>query len=283
MALLAALLGFSLGMSIFVAFAFSSSSRQALKEVVDGVRLLNAGRLDARVPVRSGDEVSEVASALNSMAERLDVSFTRERELEQARRELIGAVSHDLRTPLASIRAMIEAINDGIVTDSETVERYLHTTQREVENLAQLINDLFELSQLEAGLIELQLRLSSVQEIVEDAVQSMTAQAEAGHLSLNWNIPEEISPLTMDPRLIQRVLRNLVQNAIRHTPPDGTIQVRAHDKGTEVEVQVVDTGEGIPEQDLDRLFERSYRSDPSRSRTYGGAGLARIHRRRASG
>ena len=210
-------------------------------------------------------------------------SFTRERELEQARRELIGAVSHDLRTPLASIRAMIEAINDGIVTDSETVERYLHTTQREVENLAQLINDLFELSQLEAGLIELQLRLSSVQEIVEDAVQSMTAQAEAGHLSLNWNIPEEISPLTMDPRLIQRVLRNLVQNAIRHTPPDGTIQVRAHDKGTEVEVQVVDTGEGIPEQDLDRLFERSYRSDPSRSRTSGGAGLARIHRRRASG
>ena len=167
---------------------------------------------------------------------------------------------------------MIEAINDGIVTDSETVERYLHTTQREVENLAQLINDLFELSQLEAGLIELQLRLSSVQEIVEDAVQSMTAQAEAGHLSLNWNIPEEISPLTMDPRLIQRVLRNLVQNAIRHTPPDGTIQVRAHDKGTEVEVQVVDTGEGIPEQDLDRLFERSYRSDPSRSRTSGGAG-----------
>ena len=99
LALLAALLGFSLGMSIFVAFAFSSSSRQALKEVVDGVRLLNAGRLDARVPVRSGDEVSEVASALNSMAERLDVSFTREREFEQARRELIGAVSHDLRTP----------------------------------------------------------------------------------------------------------------------------------------------------------------------------------------
>ena len=306
LALLTALLGFSLGMSVFVAVALSSSTRRALREVVDGVRLLNAGSLETRVPVRSGDEMSELASALNSMAERLDASFRRERDLEQARKDLIGAVSHDLRTPLASIRAMIESINDGIVTDSETIQRYLQTTQKR-ENLGQLINDVldlsqldartfsvaispnhpkrgrkilgqlindvFDLSQLDAGLLELQMRLSPLQDVVSNTVQSMAAQAAAGHLSLEGNIPEDISPVTMDPRLIQRVLCNLVQNAIRHTPPDGTIHVRAHDKGSEVEVQVVDTGEGIPEQDLDRLFERSYRSDPSRSRTSGGAGL----------
>ena len=273
LALLAALLGFSLGMSLFVAVTLSSSTRRALEEVVDGVRLLNAGSLDTRVPVRSRDEVGELASALNSMAERLNASFTRERELEQARKNLIGSVSHDLRTPLASIRAMIESITDGIVTDTETIQRYLDTTQREVENLGQLINDLFDLSQLDAGLLELQIQLSSVQDVVSNTLQSMAAQAAAGELKLEGSIPEDISPVTMDPRLIHRVLCNLVQNAIRHTPPDGTIYVRARDKGPEVEVQVVDTGEGIPEYDLDRVFERSYRGDPSRSRTSGGAGL----------
>ena len=217
LALLTALLGFSLGMSVFVAVALSSSTRRALREVVDGVRLLNAGSLETRVPVRSGDEMSELASALNSMAERLDASFRRERDLEQARKDLIGAVSHDLRTPLASIRAMIESINDGIVTDSETIQRYLQTTQKEVENLGQLINDVLDLSQLDAGLLELQMRLSPLQDVVSNTVQSMAAQAAAGHLSLEGNIPEDISPVTMDPRLIQRVLCNLVQNAIRHT------------------------------------------------------------------
>ena len=273
LALLAGLLGFSLGMSVFVAFAFSASTGRALNELVEGVRRMKAGSLDTRVPVRTSDEVGELATALNDMAERLEASFTRQRELEQARKELIGAVSHDLRTPLASIRAMVESINDGVVTEPETVRRYLRTTQSEVENLSQLINDLFELSQLDAGVLELQMEASSLQDLMSDTLESMSAQAAAHNLTLNGTVDEVLSPVMMDSRRVQRVLYNLVQNSIRHTPPDGTINIRAQDAGSEVQVQVIDTGEGIPEREIHHIFQRSYRADRSRSRGSGGAGL----------
>ena len=273
LALLAGLLGFSLGMSVFVAFTFSSSTTRSIGEVLEAVRFMNTGSLDVRVPVRSGDEVGELAGAVNSMAQRLETSFTRERDLEQARKDLIRAVSHDLRTPLASIRAMVESINDGVVDDSETVKRYLRSTQSEVENLSQLINDLFELSQMDAGVLELHLESSSLQDLISDTMESMSAQAAVHKLTLDGQVDEGLSPVVMDAQRVQRVLYNLVQNAIRHTPPDGTIFLRAQDAGSEVQVDVIDTGEGIPEQEFSRLFQRTYRSDYSRSRASGGSGL----------
>ena len=156
-------------------------------------------------------------------------------------------MSHDLRTPLASIRAMVESINDGIVDDPETVRRYLRSTQTDVENLSQLINDLFELSQMDAGALELHLESSSLQDLISDTMESMSAQAAVHKLTLGGEVDENLSPVVMDAQRVQRVLYNLVQNAIRHTPPDGTIYLRAQDAGSEVQVDVVDTGEGIPE------------------------------------
>ena len=273
LALLAGLLGFSLGMSIFVAFAFSSSTIRSIRDLVAAVRRMSAGNLDTRVTVESQDEAGELASAFNTMAERLEASFNRERELERARKELIGAVSHDLRTPLASIRAMVESMNDGVVTDSDTMRRYLRSTQSEVEHLSQLINDLFELSQMDAGVLELHMETSSIQDLISDTMESMTAQALARKLTLKGTVDEDLSPVVMDAGRVQRVLYNLVQNAIRHTPPDGTIFILAKEVGTEVRVDVVDTGEGISEEEISRLFQRAYRPDRSRSRSSGGAGL----------
>ena len=273
LALLAGLLGFSLGMSIFGAFAFSASTTRSIGEILGAVRAMNAGSLDSRVPIRSRDEVGELAGALNALAERQEASFARERDLEQARKELIRSVSHDLRTPLASIRAMVESINDGIVDDPDTVRRYLRSTQTDVGNLSQLINDLFELSQMDAGALELHLESSSMQDLISDTMESMSAQAAAHKLTIGGKVDESLSPVVMDAQRVQRVLYNLVQNAIRHTPPDGTIFLRAQDAGSEVQVDIVDTGEGIPESEFSRLFEPSYRSDHSRTRASGGSGL----------
>ena len=273
LALLAALLIFSLGMSVFVAFAYAEPTTRSLERLVDAARSISAGALDTRVPVESHDETGELAAAFNVMAERLKSSFSRERELEQARKELISAVSHDLRTPLASIQAMVESMRDGIVTDPETVARYTQTTLTEVEYLSRLVNDLFDLSRMEAGVLELHLEAASVQDLVSDTLEAMAPQAAARRLSLHGAVADELVPISMDARRVQRVLYNLVQNSIRHTPPDGSIYVRARDAGAEIEVEVADTGEGIPEQELQHLFQPSYRTDRSRSRVSGGAGL----------
>lgn len=221
------------------------------------------GRLDTRVEVvSSSDEVGQLSGAFNAMAERLQSSFARERELEQARKELISAVSHDLRTPLASIRAMVESRADGVVSDPETVSCYMRTSLAEVENLGQLVDDLFELSRMDAGELELHLEEASLQDLVSDTLESMSAQAgEARKLSLLGTVNDELKPVVMDTRRVQRVMYNLVQNSIRHTPPDGTIQIRAEDAGEVVQVQVADTGEGIPETEIPRLVERSCRPD----------------------
>lgn len=275
LAILVGLLGFSLGLSVFLAASLSASTVRSFQQLVSGVSQISTGNLTARVPVQSRDEVGRLASAFNNMAERLEESFSRQRDLEQARRDLIGSVSHDLRTPLASIRAMVESINDGVVTDADTVTRYLHNIESEVENLSQLINDLFELSQLDAGVLSLNLEISSLPDLISDTLESMSAQADASSkkLNLKGSVEGELSNVVMDARRMQRVLYNLVQNAVRYTPSDGTIQILARDTGAEVQVEVTDTGEGIPDAELPRIFDRFYQTEQSRSRDSGGAGL----------
>jgi len=271
--LLGGLLAFALGMSVFVALSVSRTVSDSIHELLDAVCSFNAGNMEAKVPVATADEVGELAAAFNDMSQRLEESFSKERELERNRREMMQAVSRGLRTPLAAIQAMVESINDGLVSDEETVKRYMRSTQTEVENLNQLINDLFELAQLDAGLLELRIETSSVQDLISDTLESMSAQVRAQKLTLSGKVDEELSPVDIDPQRVQRVLYNLVQNALRHTPPDGTISIQARDVGEEVQVEVKDTGEGIPECELSHIFQRSYRVDPSRTRGSGGAGL----------
>ncbi len=273
LALLAALLGFSLGMAIFVALTFSETTSRSLRELAHASQRLSDGDLKARVRVASRDEVGDLAAAFNTMAQQLEASSARQRDLEQARKELVTAVSHDLRTPIASIRAMVESINDGVVSDQETVKRYLKTTQTEVERLTQLVNDLFELSQMDAGQVQLHLEAASVQTVIAETLEGMSPQAMARKLTLQGAVDGDVPPVVMDQRRIQRVLYNLVQNAIRHTPPDGAISIRAFDAGAEVQVEVIDTGEGISASELGKLFQRSYRQEQSRTRKSGGAGL----------
>jgi signal transduction histidine kinase len=236
---------------------------------------ISTGDRATRAHVQSGDEVELVGDAFNRMVQRLAEMQVREKELEQARRALVAAVSHDLRTPLTSLRAMIEALNDGIVTDEASVKRYLGLAQVEIKNLSTLVDDLFELTQLDAGALNWTKEPASLSDLISDTLESMQAQALAQSVALTGSVGPGIDPVLMNSFKIQRVLYNLVQNAIRHTPAGGQISVTALLCADErqVQVQVSDTGEGISADDLPHIFEPFYRSEKSRARDGSGAGL----------
>ena len=152
------------------------------------------------------------------------------------------------------MRAMVEAISDGVVSDAATVQSYCNNIRREVEHLSALIDDLFELSRLDSGTLELHLQPSSVDELLSSTIESMKAQADNHALELQTNLKGQLDPVLVDAHKIERVIYNLVQNAIRHTPADGTIVMEAQDMGQMVQIDVADTGQGIPQEDIDKVF-----------------------------
>jgi signal transduction histidine kinase len=271
--LLILLLLFSALLAAVFAQEVARTMSASLQTVAAAVRGLGQGDLTRRVEVHTGDEIEEVAAGVNALAERLDQATRRQVELEAARRELVAAVSHDLRTPVATIRAMVEAINDGVVDDEATRDRYLRTVQSEIQHLGLLIDDLFELARIEAGVLRLQIEPCSVADLISDTLRSMEAAASRKGVRLEGRVPDELAPVPADAARLQRVLYNLVQNAIRHTPADGSVVLEAFGDADGVRVAVRDTGEGLAPQDLPRVFERSYRGEASRSRESGGAGL----------
>ena len=264
--LLTILLIFSAVISLFFAIFLAHSMVSRLRMLLAVARQVADGDLTARVDVTSRDEIGRLSSEFNAMVERLHEMREQRERLEASRRELIAAVSHDLRTPLASMRAMIEALNDGVVTDSGTVQRYLHTIQSETQHLATLIDDLFELSQIEAGALKLHLEPTSLADLVSDALESMSAQAEKKRVRLAGQVEGVPPRVPLDAPRMQRVLYNLIQNAIRHTPQDGTITLTVREAADQVELTVMDTGEGIPETDLPHVFDRFYRGERARTR-----------------
>ncbi|HEX5504372.1 MAG TPA: ATP-binding protein [Thermomicrobiales bacterium] len=273
--LLGLLLGFSLAPGGAVAALLAGRLGARIERLGAAVRRLAGGDLAARVPEAGAGELGALESAFNGMAAQLAAATAEREGLELARRDLIAAVSHDLRTPLASLRAVVEALNDGVLSDPADVRRYYGLLQGEVERLSLLVDDLFELARLESGALRLDLAPSPVQELIAETLALMAAQADRRGLRLNSEVVGDPPPVLVDGQQITRVLLNLLQNALRHTPADGSVTVRAVPDGAVVRLEVQDTGEGIAPEDLPRVFERFYRGDPARSREAGsGLGLA---------
>jgi signal transduction histidine kinase len=248
------------------------AGRLAIQPVLSDVDLLhaalNAVGAGERAPVvpAGGDELAELGADVRAMAARLQAG-------EDARRHLIAAVSHDLRTPLTSLRLLAEAVGDEVV-DSETRQRYLAQLPVHVRALSALIDDLFELSRIEAGDIAWSMQRVALGELVAETVDVMRAQADVRSVSVRAEIPDELACASGNPEKLQRVLFNLIQNAIRHTPADGSVVVRAEraaDGG--VEVEVADTGEGIDAEERAQVFEPFFRGGNEVARTGDGAGL----------
>jgi signal transduction histidine kinase len=272
--LLLLLLVFAGVISLAFAYAVAGALTTQIGELSTAAQRLAEGDLQARVGAHGSDEIGRLASAFDEMAERLEQAFHRERALEASRRELISAVSHDLRTPLATTRAMVEALADGVVTDKDDVQRYLRLILQETQHLSRLIDDLFELSQIDSGALRLRCMPIDVAELVAETVAAYQAPAAEHAVRLEEAVVS--ARVEADPERLQRVLRNLLDNALHHTPPGGTIEVRAGSHDDTVEVSVSDSGPGVATDELERIFDRFYRSERSRRRDEGassGAGL----------
>jgi len=271
--LFAVLLVYASILSLVLAYLLAGSMTAVLGRIRAGAARIAEGDLATHVEVTAHDELADLAADLNAMAARLDAAARHERRMEQSRRELIAAVSHDLRTPLSAIQAMIEAITDGVVTDEETIRRYLRTMHDGTRELSRLIDDLFELSRIEAGALTLMREPVMVGDLISDALERLRPQAEARSVALTGSVEARLPVVSLDAHHISRVLTNLIENALRHTPAGGRVQVQARRDDGRLYVEVVDSGEGIAAADLPYVFDRFYRGEKSRSRESGGAGL----------
>lgn len=191
---------------------------------------------------------------------------------EATRRQLVAAVSHDLRTPIASLRLLVEAIEDDLVDDEER-RRYLATMQTHIRSLSAMIDDLFELSRIEAGAIDWSMRQVELTLLVDETVAAMAPEARARQVELRARLGEGGLSAHADPEKVQRVLFNLIRNAIRHTPADGSVTVRAEAGADAVEIEVADTGAGIPPDDRAHVFDAFWRGGADAARDTDGAGL----------
>ncbi len=276
-ALVAALLVYSTAAAVGAGVAVARRTSDAIEQVVQVSGRIAAGDLTARAgTIGGGRELEDLAGSLDEMAARLERSLESERSTEQRRRDLVVAVSHDLRTPLAGLRAMAEAIEDGVVSDPETIGAYSSRMRGLVESLTDLVDDLFEFVQLDAGAIEAETERAKVADIVKSAVAACDAQALEKGLVLQTELGDTGS-VACSPRLT-RVIQNLLQNAIRHTPSDGTVLVVASWSETWLELAVEDTGEGIDEEIATRIFEPFWRGDGARAGEGSGLGLALAQR-----
>ncbi len=267
------LLLFAGGIALSLGYFLSTTLTDRIVAVGRAAARLAGGNLQVRVEVSGNDEMAKLAQSFNEMAAQLQTSAEKQQELDLLRRNLIAWAGHDLRTPLASIRAIVEALADGVVEDPATVNRYLQTAQRDIRSLSLLIDDLFHLAQIEAGGLQLDRDLNSLSDLISDTIESFSHLAHSQQVTLQGRVSPAVDPVMLDALKVGRVLANLVGNALRHTPAGGTIQVNASAVDQQVLVEVTDTGEGINPEDLPLIFDRFYRGEKSRSRTTGGAGL----------
>jgi two-component system sensor histidine kinase BaeS len=254
---------------VFVAASVSDGLRQ----LALAANRLASGDLSARAQVNGRDEIAQVATSFNAMATRLQRADEERHELENLRRDLIAWTSHDLRTPLTSMRVMAEALYDGLVDDEETRRRYYRTILAEVVSLKDLIDDLFELAQIDVGGIKLQVSAVSLSDLISDTIEGFRPVCEQKNVQLSGQVGLGLESVMMDASRIGRVLLNLVTHALQYTPSGGRIEVEARRDNSEVVVVVHDSGAGFNPVDLPRVFERFYRGEQARSRATGGAGL----------
>ncbi len=248
--------------ALVAALLLGQSITRRVHSLEQAAARLAAGELTARAPSDGPREVARLGASFNEMATSIEQLF-------DARRQLVAWASHDLRTPLAAIRAMLEAIEDGLAEPDE----YLPALGEQASALGALIDDLFELAQIDAGVLTLELRETPLGELVTSCVRGLEADARARSVRLELALAEPLPGVRCVPQHVQRVLTNLLTNALRHTPSDGSVVVTARPVGEELEVVVEDTGDGLTEEAQARMFDRFWRADLARTRRGGRAGL----------
>jgi signal transduction histidine kinase len=270
------LLGFLLfgaAIALMLSWSIAQEMTGAIRRLGIGARRIASGEYCYRLPERDpsgAEELSQLAVLFNQMAGSVETAFAEREAAEAERRHVIAALSHDLRTPLASIRAMIEALDDGVVTDAETMRRYQRSIRIGASHLGALMDDLFDLARLESGAFHLTRERMPIDDLLSDALESVQSEANLRGVQVTGSIDGPLPLVSVDTRQMHRVLTNLLHNALQHTATGDAILLRATHAQVSgangVRVEVVDTGSGISREDLPHIFERSYRGESSRSR-----------------
>jgi signal transduction histidine kinase len=250
------------GTALFLARLLAIGMTRPLREMADAAGKMARGDYTQRVHTASRDEVGKLAAAFNRMADDLE-------QVDRLRRDLVANVSHELKTPISALRAHLENLLDGVEQpDRETLQVMLQQSER----LSRLVEQLLDLSRLESGDLPFDRQAVSLPGLVSGVVSEVEVAA-AGRVVVAQDIAADIPPLWADPERLHQVLFNLLDNAVRFTPAGGTVTVRARRNGDRCEVEVADTGPGIPPEHLPLLFERFYRVDQARARGAGGTGI----------
>jgi two-component system, OmpR family, sensor histidine kinase SaeS len=247
--------------AVIAALLLAHSIAASIDRLRDSSLALSAGDLTARAPERGPAELAELARSFNEMAGNLSRLF-------DARKELVAWASHDLRTPIASLQAMLEAVEDGLAEP----DRYLPAMHDQVRILARLVDDLFELARIDAGALTLELREAELAGLVESCVRGVEAEAHARQVLVESRV-DNGTRARCAPEQVERVLYNLLTNALRHTPTDGSVAVFVEPQQNEVQVTVEDSGNGLSAEATERMFERFWRGDAARTSGEAGAGL----------
>jgi heavy metal sensor kinase len=250
-------------LALVLTFALSRRILGPVEALTLAARRLESGDLSQRIPIRSHDEIGELSRAFNAMAASLERN-------ESLRKALVTDVAHELRTPLTNLRCQIEAVQDGLLPANEATLRSLH---EESALLGRLVDDLQDLALAEAGQLPLHRRPVELTGAIETALAAIRPRADEQRVALRSELGSSLPTVSADPARLGQILRNLLANALTHTPQGGTITVSAAPVNGAVDVAVADTGPGIPPEHLPHVFERFYRADESRSRGTGGAGL----------
>jgi len=270
--LLLALIAFSGVVSVCFTLWVATTVTGRISRVAGGLRALASGEYGSRVHIAGGDEVAALADDLNTLAGQLDEAERQRDAIERERRDLTAAISHDLRTPLASMRAIVEALDDEIVDDPAEVARYHGALRREIERLNRMVDDLLELARMDANALQLDLQPLGIDEIAADVVDAMKPQAAERRLSLRLVADTPMPQVLIDGARMERAIANLVRNALEHTPAGGRIELRVGRADGHVSLTVSDTGPGIDDASIGRIWERFYRADTSRNRSGSGDG-----------
>ncbi|MEW6276141.1 MAG: ATP-binding protein [Bacillota bacterium] len=250
--------------AVVAVFVVSRRITRPVTSMGQAAERVAAGDYSQEVVVRGSDEIAQLARSFNIMQERL-------RETERMRQELIADISHELRTPLTTIRGFVQAMLDGVVKPAEQPQ-YLSLVLDETTRLAGLVSDLLELARIQAGAVRLRIDLIDVPALLEEAADSFRLRAAEKGISLRTSVQPAVT-VRADYDRLKQVILNLLSNAIRYTPPGGTVSLSATCDSSAVTFSVVDTGPGVPEEELTRIFEKFHRLDKSRDSVTGGTGL----------
>jgi two-component system OmpR family sensor kinase len=253
----------AVGLGLVAGALLSHSLTAPLQRLAAAARAVAGGDLGQRVKIEGSAEIAEVGQAFNEMTSALE-------EGERLRQNLVADVAHELRTPLSVLQGNLRALLDDVYPLEKAEIAGLYD---ETRLLSRLVDDLRELAQAEAGQLSFNLRPTDVRDVLRTTVANFEPAAEAKAIELTVKVADGLSPVTSDPDRLAQVLRNLLTNALRHTPEGGQVAVSATTAGDVVEIAVTDNGEGVAPEDLPHVFDRFYRGDRSRSRAEGGAGL----------